>query len=33
MKVLAIIVAVALALVFWCACRVGGKEDERSGMK
>ena len=33
MKVLAIIVAAAAALVFWCACRVGGKEDRRCGWK
>lgn len=31
MKVLAIIIAAAM--VFWCACRAGGTEDERCGWK
>ena len=36
MKALAIIGAAAAALLvlfFWCACRVGGTEDERCGWR
>ncbi len=33
MKVLAIIVAAAAALVFWCACVIGARDDRRCGWK